>query len=53
MEIAKMFGGWPHEILAMPTSEYARLRAYYFAVKDAESGDSDDPDEQDDEMTDG
>lgn len=37
MEIAKMFGGWPHELLAIPVSEYRRLRHYYFAVKDAEA----------------
>ena len=48
MEIAKMFGGWPHELLAIPVSEYSRLKAYYFAVKDAESSsDSDDPDDPD------
>ena len=49
MEIAKMFGGWPHELLAIPVSEYARLKDYYFAVKDAESQDPDDPDDDDQE----
>ena len=42
-----MFGGWPHELLAIPTSEYRRLQHYYFAVKDKESEASGDeePDE--------
>lgn len=41
-----MFGGWPHELLAIPTSEYRRLQHYYFAVKDKESeGSDDEPDE--------
>jgi hypothetical protein len=36
MEIARMFGQWPHEILTIPTSEYRRLQRYYFAVREAE-----------------
>ena len=51
MEIAKMFGGWPHELLAIPSSEYRRLQRYYFAVKDAEAkarGD-DEPSEPDED----
>ena len=43
-----MFGGWPHEILAIPTSEYRRLQHYYFAVKDAESKAREQPAELDD-----
>lgn len=43
-----MFGGWPHELLAIPTSEYRRLQRYYFAVKDAESKARDTNDEPDD-----
>jgi hypothetical protein len=49
MEIAKMFGGWPIDLLAMPVAEYARLREYYFAVKDVESQDNDEPDDADEE----
>ena len=46
MEIAKMFGGWPHELLAIPTSEYRRLQHYYFAVKAKEAeARGDEPDE--------
>jgi len=46
-----MFGGWPHELLAISTSEYRRLQHYYFAVKakeaEAHNGGSDeDPDEK-------
>mgnify|MGYP001285113723 FL=1 len=44
-----MFGGWPHELLAIPISEYSRLRAYYFAVKDAEAKALEDPDDRDEE----
>jgi len=33
MEIARMFGGWPHELLDLPVSEYRRLQRYYLAVK--------------------
>ena len=45
-----MFGGWPHELLALPSSEYGYLKAYYFAVKDIEENGSDDePDDDDDE----
>ncbi len=44
-----MFGGWPHELLAMPTSEYRRLQHYYFMVKDVEAkardGDDFEPEE--------
>lgn len=41
-----MFGGWPHELLAIPTSEYRRLQHYYFAVKDQEAkARGDEPDE--------
>lgn len=38
-----MFGGWPHELLGLPMSEYRLLTRYYFAVKDAgkESASSD------------
>lgn len=32
-----MFGGWPHELLALPLSEYRRLQRYYLAVKRAEN----------------
>lgn len=42
-----MFGQWPHDLLAVSSSEYRRLQRYYFAVKDAQkpnSGDSDLPD---------
>ena len=53
MEIAKMFGGWPIDLLAMPVTEYARLRNYYFAVKDVESRDPDEPDDTDEEEDDG
>lgn len=51
MEIARMFGGWPHDLLAIPVSEYSRLKAYYFAVKEADerAGDPDDEDESDDD----
>lgn len=49
-----MFGGWPHELLAIPVSEFARLKNYYFAVKDAEEEARDGgPDDDDDEITDG
>ena len=44
-----MFGGWPHELLAIPSSEYGRLKTYYFAVKDAEANGPDDPDENDED----
>lgn len=40
-----MFGGWPHELLAIPTSEYRRLQHYYFAVKDKEAKAREGPDE--------
>lgn len=42
MEIARMFGQWPHELLAVPASEYRRLQRYYFAVREAEKPKSDD-----------
>jgi len=32
-----MFGSLPHELLAVPRSEYRRLQHYYFAVKDKEA----------------
>ena len=32
-----MFGGWPHELLTLPVSEFKVLTNYYFAVKSAES----------------
>jgi len=32
-----MFGGWPHELLAISTSEYRRLQHYYFAVRAMEA----------------
>lgn len=48
-----MFGGWPHDLLALPVSEYNRLKNYYFAVKDAESADPDEPDDVDEEDDDG
>ena len=44
-----MFGGWPHELLSIPIAEYNRLKYYYFAVKDAESEDSDEPDDEEEE----
>jgi len=50
MEIAKMFGGWPHELLTIPISEYSRLKNYYFAVKDAESKDPEEPDDGEEEQ---
>jgi len=37
-----MFGQWPHELLAVPASEYRRLQRYYFAVREAEKPKSDD-----------
>jgi len=40
-----MFGGWPHELLDIPSSEYGRLKTYYFAVKDAEANGPDESDE--------
>jgi hypothetical protein len=50
MEVARMFGGWPHELLALPTSEYRRLQHYYFAVKRKEAeARGDEPDETPDE----
>jgi len=32
-----MFGGWPHELLAVPLSEYRKLSDYYFEVKRKEA----------------
>ena len=43
-----MFGGWPHELLAIPTSEYRRLQHYYFAVK-AKEAEAHDPENDEDD----
>lgn len=32
-----MFGQWPHEILAVPLSEYRRLQRYYLEVRRQET----------------
>ena len=42
-----MFGGWPHEILALPLSEYRRLQHYYFAVKEKDAKAFEKPDDLD------
>ena len=32
-EIARMFGGWPHEVAAFPLHYFMKLRAYYLETK--------------------
>lgn len=37
MEVARLFGIAPWELLAIPLAEYRRLQRYYFAVKEQEA----------------
>jgi hypothetical protein len=32
-EIARMFGGWPHEVAAFPVHYFLKLRDYYLETK--------------------
>lgn len=40
MEVAKLFGVLPLQLLPIPQSEYRKYVAYYFAVKEAMKPDS-------------
>lgn len=39
-----MFGGWPHELLRLPVTEYRMLVNYFLAVKARDNSAQESPD---------